>query len=49
MTDGKYVERYRATNGFFPIQKAQVDITAGLLEQNPGWDDASANFSGWNF
>ena len=49
MTDGKYVERYRATNGFFPIPKAQVDLSAGLLEQNPGWDDASANFSGWNF
>lgn len=49
MTNGKYKERYQATNGFFPIPKAQVDLSAGLLEQNPGWDDASANFSGWNF
>lgn len=49
MRDGKYKERYKATNGFFPIPKAQVDLSAGLLEQNPGWDEASANFSGWNF
>lgn len=49
MRDGKYKERYKATNGFFPIPKAQVDLSAGLLEQNPGWDDASANFNGWNF
>lgn len=49
MTDGKYEARYKATNGFFPIPKAQVDLAAGNLVQNPGWEDASANYNSWNF
>lgn len=49
MTDGKYVPRYKATKGFFPIPKAQIDLSAGILTQNEGWTGADANFSSWNF
>lgn len=43
-----YVARYKATRGFFPIPKTEIDLSNGALKQNPGWDDASANFSSWS-
>jgi hypothetical protein len=49
MTDGGYVKRYKATNGFFPIPKSQIDLSNGVLEQNAGWTEQDANYSGWNF
>lgn len=49
MTDGGYVKRYKATNGFFPIPKSQIDLSNGVLEQNAGWTGQDANYSGWNF
>ena len=42
-----YVARYKATRGFFPIPKTEIDLSNGALKQNPGWD-ASANYSSWN-
>lgn len=49
MTDGKYVSRYQATKGFFPIPKSQIDLSAGILTQNEGWTSADAYYSSWNF
>ncbi len=42
-----YVARYKATRGFFPIPKTEIDLSNGALKQNAGWD-GSANFSSWN-
>jgi len=42
-----YVARYKATRGFFPIPKTEIDLSNGALKQNAGWDE-SANFSSWN-
>ena len=49
MSDGGYVARYKATNGFFPIPKAQIDLSNGVLVQNAGWTGSDANYSGWKF
>ncbi len=36
-----YMERYNATGGgFWKIPDSQVTLSEGVLEQNPGWDDA---------
>ena len=36
-----YMERYNATGGgFWKIPESQVTLSEGVLEQNPGWDDA---------
>lgn len=40
MRDGKYAERYKATDGFFPIPLAQIQLSDGVLTQNKGWSSA---------
>ena len=42
-----YKKRLQATQGYWPIPQDEIDISNGVLEQNPGWD-ASAQFSDWN-
>ncbi|WP_291529483.1 RagB/SusD family nutrient uptake outer membrane protein [Bacteroides sp. UBA939] len=48
--DEKYTsifkERFRKTNGFFPIPESQIALSNGILEQNPGWtlEDKDAYF-----
>ncbi len=42
-----YAARYEATKGFMPIPQSEIDLSDGVLKQNPGWD-ASAVFVSWN-
>lgn len=49
MRDGRYASRYEATNGFFPIPLAQIQLSAGVLTQNEGWDGADARYTTWDF
>ena len=37
MNMGNIVQRIRETGGFMPIPKTQIDLSAGVLEQTPGW------------
>ena len=30
-------QRFDATKGLMPLPKAQIDLSGGVLEQNPGW------------
>lgn len=49
MTDGRYVSRYKATNGFFPIPLAQIQLSNGVLTQNDGWETPESYYTVWNF
>lgn len=42
-----YAARYDVTKGFMPIPSSEIDLSNGVLHQNPGWD-ASAVFVSWN-
>ena len=45
---GGYAARYQATQGgFFPIPNAQIMLSDGVLEQNPGWGTPAAEYTGW--
>lgn len=44
---GGFAKRYQETGGFWPIPKAQLDLSNGVLTQNPGWGTADAEFLGW--
>lgn len=44
---GGYAARYNETGGFFPIPDAQILLSDGVLEQNPGWGTAAAEYTGW--
>ena len=35
-------ERYRATKGFWMIPQTQIDLSFGVLKQNPGWGPEAA-------
>lgn len=43
---GGYVSRYNATAGFAKMPETQVSL--GVVQQNPGWTDASSDYGGWN-
>ncbi|MCD8387692.1 MAG: RagB/SusD family nutrient uptake outer membrane protein [Bacteroidales bacterium] len=47
MVNFDYAARLQKTQGYWPIPQTEIDLSEGLLEQNPGWD-ASAMFSDWN-
>lgn len=47
MVQYDYKARLQETQGYWPIPQDEIDISNGVLEQNPGWD-ASAQFSDWN-
>lgn len=38
--------RLQQTQGYWPIPQTEIDISDGVLEQNPGWD-ASGEFTDW--
>lgn len=42
-----YAARLQKTQGYWPIPQDEVDLSNGVLKQNPGWD-ASAQFNDWN-
>lgn len=41
-----YGARLRLTEGYWPIPQDEIDISNGVVKQNPGWD-ASAQFNDW--
>lgn len=43
-----YKKRLKETQGYWAIPQNEVDLSNGVLEQNPGWDTADALFSDWN-
>lgn len=49
MRDGRYAARYEATDGFFPIPLAQIQLSNGVLVQNKGWDGTDARYTTWDF
>lgn len=42
-----YVARYNATNGFYKIPQEQIDLAAGSLKQNAGWEGAGSTYNQW--
>lgn len=42
-----YVARYGATYGFRPYPQTEISLSAGVLTQNAGWTDSSAQFTSW--
>ena len=42
-----YEARYNATWGFRPFPQSEVNLSNGVLKQNEGWTDASAQYSNW--
>lgn len=42
-----YKARLKKTEGYWPIPQPEIDLSNGLLEQNPGWD-ISAQFVDWD-
>jgi len=50
LRDGRYAERYKATEGFFPIPASQIRLSAGVLQQNAGWKEGDNYlYTVWNF
>lgn len=41
-----YKARLQATQGYWPIPQTEVDLSGGLITQNPGWGP-EALFTGW--
>lgn len=41
MDMGDIVQRLDATKGLMPLPKTQIDLSAGVLVQNPGWGNES--------
>lgn len=39
--------RYEITRGFFPIPESQIELSEGVLVQNPGWGTSDALYQGW--
>ena len=42
-----YEARYNATWGFRPFPQSEVSLSNGVLKQNEGWTDSSAQSSNW--
>jgi len=42
-----YEARYNATWGFRPFPASEVSLSAGVLKQNAGWTDSSAQYTNW--
>jgi hypothetical protein len=42
-----YEARYNATWGFRPFPASEVSLSAGILKQNAGWTDSSAQYTNW--
>ena len=41
-----YKARLKATQGYWPIPQTEIDLSDGVLEQNPGWE-TTAMFVDW--
>ncbi|MGQ1945708.1 RagB/SusD family nutrient uptake outer membrane protein [Geofilum sp. OHC36d9] len=44
---GGYRARYEATNGFFAIPESEINLSNGVLEQNPGYINGDGAYQGW--
>ena len=44
---GGFAKRYEETGGFWPIPKAQIDLSNGMLTQNAGWGTSESEYPGW--
>ncbi len=42
-----YVARYKATNGYYRIPQAQIDLSGGVYKQNAGWEGTTGYYSQW--
>ena len=42
-----YKARYEATWGFRPFPQSEISLSNGVLTQNAGWTDASAQYTNW--
>ena len=42
-----YRARYEATWGFRPFPQSEINLSNGVLTQNAGWTDASAQYTNW--
>ena len=42
-----YEARYNATWGFRPFPASEVSLSGGVLKQNAGWTDSSAQYTNW--
>ena len=42
-----YVARYKATNGYYRIPQAQIDLSNGAYKQNAGWEGTTGYYSQW--
>ena len=42
-----YEARYTATWGFRPFPASEVSLSNGVLKQNAGWTDSSAQYTNW--
>ena len=47
MVNYDYGKRLKETQGYWPIPQYEIDLSNGVLEQNPGWNPA-AQFRDWN-
>jgi len=39
--------RLKEMQGYWPLPQSQIDLSNGLMEQNPGWGTAEALFTSW--
>lgn len=44
---GGYAARYDATRGFYKIPQTQVDLAAGSIKQNNGWNGTEGFYASW--
>ena len=42
-----YEARYNATWGFRPFPASEISLSNGVLKQNAGWTDSSAQYTNW--
>ncbi len=47
MVNYNYKARLKETLGYWPIPQTEIDISNGVIEQNPGWG-SNAQFTDWN-
>jgi hypothetical protein len=47
MVQHDYKARLKQTQGYWPIPQTEIDLSGGLIEQNPGWGP-EALFTNWN-
>ena len=43
--DNSFLERYKATGGFFNIPESQVNLSDGILLQNKGWGNGEGDWT----